>query len=172
MEVSSQSTSNLQAWVPLGLSEYRAVWDRCLAAFNFRPSTNPSSFPGIDVPSPSLTFSLPRVGAQKRLPADTDVRDLEVAALAAFRACSRPQERIYALDWQHESYWFQPHASFEEWQVPTVPDGDYCVFLAADLTWGYFGHPWEWTICVFGMPLLAALKRRPPRLFSTIIRQH
>lgn len=160
----------MAAWNSLGLTEYREVWDRFEQAFNFRPSVKPADFPGIDEPSPSVTFALPRVGVQKRLPTGTEVADLESAMLAAFRACTSPQERIYALDWHHDSFRLQPHASFEEWQVPMLPDGDYYIFLATDFSWGLFGHPWEWTMCAFGMPLLAALKYRSPRLFSTPIR--
>ena len=147
------------------------MWGRFERAFNFRPSVRPADSPGIDEPPPSVTFALPRVGSQKRLPADAEIADLESATLAAFRACTPPRGRLYALDWQHESFWLQPHAPFTDWRVPVLPDGDYSVFLAPDLSWGLFGHPWEWTLCAFGGPLLAALDQRPPRLFDTRVRR-
>jgi Protein of unknown function (DUF2716) len=161
----------LPAWSALGLSEQREIWDRFDRTFNFRPSVRPADFPGIDEPSPSVTFALPRDGAQKRLPTADDIEDLESATLAAFRACTEPGDRMYALDWQHEGFRLQPHVPFEEWLVPVLPDGDYYIFLAADFTWGLFGHPWEWTMCVFGGPLLAALERRSPRLFDAPARR-
>jgi hypothetical protein len=162
----------MDAWSALGLSEYGDVWGRFERAFNFRPSVRQSDFPGIDEPSPSVTFALPRVGPQKRMPADTDIADLASAMLAAFQGCTPPQGRIYALDWQHESFWLQPHVTFGSWRVPVLPDGDYYIFLAPDFSWGLFGHPWEWTMCAFGAPLLSALERRSPRLFNVPIRRH
>ena len=162
----------MDAWVTLGWSaEYNTVWDRFSRAFSFRPSVYPTSFPGIDEPSPSVTYALPHDGTQPRRPPDADIADLDGAMLAAFRACTPPDGRIYALDWQHESFWLAPHVPFEAWRIPVIPDGDYSVILAPDFSWGIFSHPWEWTICVFGAPLLAALERRRPRLFGTPARR-
>jgi hypothetical protein len=52
-----------------------------------------------------------------------------------------------------------------------IPDGDYHIFLAPDFSWGFFGHPWEWTICVFGAPLLATLEHRALRPLGPPIRR-
>ena len=41
----------------------------------------------------AVTFALPRVGTQKRMPTGTDIADLESAMLAAFRVCTPPQGR-------------------------------------------------------------------------------
>ena len=161
----------MDAWVELGLSAYRLVWDRFYAEFDFRPSVHSRDFPGIKEPRPSVTYALPRVDGQPRMPTAEESDDLDAAMLAAFRACTPLGMRIYALDWQHPSYFFDPHADFEEWAVPVVPNGDYYIFLSQSFSWGVFGHPWEWTMCVFGEPLLAALERRRPRLFGTPIRR-
>jgi uncharacterized protein DUF2716 len=154
-----------------GESEDDEVWERFSRDFEFRPSVHARSFPGIREPHPSVTYALPREGGAARLPTRDEVADLKAALLAAFRACTPPDGRIYALDWQHESFWLLPHVAFDEWAVPVLPDGDYYIFLAPDFVWGVFGHPWEWTICLFGANLLAAVGQRPLHLFSTPIRR-
>jgi hypothetical protein len=75
----------VEAWIALGLSEYRDIWDRFERTFRFHPSMLPADFPGIDEPSPSVTFALPRVEAEKRLPTDAEIADLKSAMLSAFR---------------------------------------------------------------------------------------
>jgi hypothetical protein len=56
------------------------------------------------------------------------------------------------------------------WRVG-LPDGDYAIFLAEDFSFGFFGHPWEATICIFGEPLLEAFQKYPPRLFEKVVRK-
>ncbi|MGC0422712.1 hypothetical protein ABIA38_008257 [Embleya sp. AB8] len=52
--------------------------------------------------------------------------------------------------------------SREGWPFGPYPEGNYHVFLAEDLRFGTFGHPWEHTFCVFGAELLAAIARNAP----------
>ena len=59
-----------------------------------------------------------------------------------------------------------------ELRVPVLPNGDYYLYLAPDLSFGTFGHPWEQTICVFGAPLLAATESNRPRLLTRAVRSH
>jgi Protein of unknown function (DUF2716) len=106
------------------------------------------------------------------------VRDIDLKAAAAFRRCTSPSDRIAVLDWQHPSHWLWPHRldledirrtwdldpgntgegahylSWPDMRRSVYPDGDYYIFLAADLSFGTFGHPWEQTICIFGQALL------------------
>ncbi|MFE1962642.1 DUF2716 domain-containing protein [Streptomyces sp. NPDC059479] len=44
--------------VQLSQAEYRRVWDRFYAEFSFRPSVNPTQWPGIKEPAVSVTWSL------------------------------------------------------------------------------------------------------------------
>src|SRR5258707_9574261 len=142
----------VQAWKPLTREEYDDVWDRFYWEFGFRPSVNPENFPGIREPVPSITWTL------LRSPWTAENEDeLHRQFLAAFRACTTAEETLYALDWQHPGYWFRPHVPFEAWAVPVLPNGDYSISLSQDFAWGVFGHPWEWTLCSFGGPLLDAL---------------
>ncbi len=91
--------------------------------------------------------------------------------LKAFQSCTLKQEFIYALDWQHECYLFNPHApidkdEFGEWLVPVIPNGDYCFFIHQDFQWGLSGDPRQQTITVFGSPLIRAIERNAPVLFQ------
>jgi hypothetical protein len=97
--------------------------------------------------------------------------DLNRKMHRALRRCTKPDRRLYALDWDHPCYWFWPRqftdaADKEAWLVPILPDGDTYIFLAEDFTFGLFGHPWEQTLCVFGQELLAVLDQDRPLLLS------
>ncbi|WP_414646490.1 DUF2716 domain-containing protein [Embleya scabrispora] len=77
------------------------------------------------------------------------------------------------LDWQHTCYRLRPDVpetdmflprvlegrSREGWPFGLYPDGDYHIFLAQDLRFGTFGHPWEHTLCVFGAELLNVIEQ-------------
>ena len=39
------------------------------------------------------------------------------------------------------------------------PDGEYCIFLADDFSFGTFGHPWQRSVCVFGAALLEQVEQ-------------
>ena len=156
-----------QAWEPLTRDEYDAVWDRFFREFAFHPSVHPDHFPGIREPRGSVTWALwPSPWREG------DEEALQEQFLAAFRACTAADETIYALDWQHLCYWLRPHRTFEEWTILVLPNGDYHIFLSRDFSWGVFGHPWEWTVCVFGEPLLHALHTAgEPAMLASILRR-
>ncbi|MEU2865764.1 DUF2716 domain-containing protein [Streptomyces mirabilis] len=81
------------------------------------------------------------------------------------------REPLWILDWQHICYRLRPDLpstdmflprvlegrSREGWPLSPYPDGDYYIFLADDLRFGTFGHPWEHSLCVFGAELLEAI---------------
>jgi Protein of unknown function (DUF2716) len=153
----------MNAWVELNEQEYSAVWDSFFFWFRFSPSTH--NFPGILELEPSLTYSW----NYDSLITNRD--NFRQNALMVFKTIIPLGGRIYALDWQHECYWFYPHLSGDEHWWIDVPDSEYAVFLAEDFSFGIFGHPWEETICVFGQVLLEAFQKYPPRLFEKVIRK-
>ncbi len=153
------------AWEPLSEDEETEVWDRFCQAFAFRPSVHSDKFPGIAEPHRSATWALP--------PRDVVVAsesNLHAKMLAAFRETTPADSMLYALDWQHRCYRFRPHADFDVWMIPVWPDAEYTIFLAPDLSFGTFGHPWEWTLCVFGHGLLTVLDRDPPEVLNDLVR--
>jgi hypothetical protein len=155
-------------WVELSSAEEDAIWQRFAAAFGFFGA-------GIREPAPSLTWDLRWVyddgeEAFRQLEAD-----LNAKALVALRACTAPGERVYALDWQHPCFWFDPRGGVsggdpDEWAVPVLPNGDHYVVLARDLRFGFIGQM-DTSVCVFGERLLAALADDPPAVFTRLLRR-
>jgi Protein of unknown function (DUF2716) len=144
--------------------EENALWDSFCERFNFRPNIHDPNEPGIIEPSPSVVFdisALPHEGEAK-------VREL---FLTAFRAVVPADDELAFLDWQHPTFRFNPHDRRIGPDLPVLPDGDYYIIVAADLSFGTFGHPWQQSLCVFGAPLLSNL---PDELFRLlpILRQY
>ncbi|AIC93438.1 DUF2716 domain-containing protein [Shouchella lehensis] len=108
----------------------------------------PDSGRRFKLPKPYIRFDI-----STKFACETD--ELERAVLTTMKACTIADETIYAMDWQHECYEFDPRKPIErdewnEWLVPLFPNGDYVIFLQKDFQWGYFGHPWKKEIAVFG----------------------
>lgn len=162
-------------WVELDIIRNEAAWNFVYDVLKFRPSMNPASWPGIVEPTDSETYSVGHVyGEPERYRMLTS--DLSERLVDALRWCCDDGEHILALEWQHLCYRFDPKSAFKyrserDWPMPALPNGDYCIFLASDFRFGWFGHPWEQTICIFGGRLLAALANRPPALFDRMQRE-
>lgn len=154
---------------------YKRIWDSFYAKFAFHPSMEPSSWPGIKEPSPSVTYSISSLYGGDEDYFNSSINDLHEKALSAFRKCSKMEEPLYVLDWQHPAYLFFPHVPFaaehwENWKTSVFPDGDYYIFINHDLSFGTFGHPWEQTICVFGEKLIHEFEKNLPNIFKEIRR--
>jgi hypothetical protein len=159
----------MQAWELLSQSEYDAVWDNFEEKFDFRPTVNPNKFPSIKEPLGSITYQFEYPSAENE---ENAITDINAKSLTAFQLLLSSNEAIYALDWQHDCYWLYPHLPFSEWRIPVFPDGDYCIFLARNFSFGIFAHPWEQTFCIWGNILLAEFQNSKPSLFEKVIRQH
>lgn len=158
-----------RGWIDISDDESDAVWERFSREFAFRPSTDPRQWPGIRIPSASVTWDLAATWQRPRhwSPATTlttfevDTEALELMVMAALRDCTGPTASVYALDWQHADYRCFPHrvddVRVEQWPVSIVPNGDYHIFLDRDFQFGVFGHPWQATLSVFGEPLLCRI---------------
>nr|WP_281288493.1 DUF2716 domain-containing protein [Saccharibacillus brassicae] len=46
-----------------------------------------------------------------------------------FKSCLEPHEYLYALDWQHESFYYSPYLQEKFPRISFYPDGDYYLFL-------------------------------------------
>jgi hypothetical protein len=162
------------AWEELTKSEHDSIWSAFENRFQFRPSVEQSNWPGIHEPEDSITYSIGHVYNESRYERLTT--DLCRKVVSAFRKTIVRPARVAVLDWQHTSYWFDPHEAFQfvsedDWPVPPLPNGDYYIFLASDLNHGFFGHPWEQTLCVFGEPMLAAFAEFKPLLIDRAVRR-
>ncbi|MER2120095.1 MAG: DUF2716 domain-containing protein [Solibacillus sp.] len=162
----------MKNWIELSEAEYEKVWNKMFDVLKFKPST--SDFPSFEVPTPFITYDISvYLGDSHGLGA---YEDLEEKALLVFKENTSRDDYLYALDWQHECYWINPHLEFEkdefdELKVPVFPNGDYYFYIHKDLKWGYLGQPWEKTITVFGEGLIKGFKKHQPKMFHKVLRQ-
>jgi hypothetical protein len=164
------------AWEELADGDRTVVWELFYEKFRFNPSTKSSEWPGIKEPMDSITFDISHFLDGSEQARTTDENGLNAEIVEIFRQCVLPGEKLYALDWQHPCYWFNPFGRFEfspmyAGMIPVIPNGDYHIFLADDFRFGTFGHPWEQTICVFGDELLGVVMREHPTLLQRTIRR-
>ncbi len=141
--------------------EYKRVWDEFDGLFTFRPSVE--AFPGIEEPKDSITFRLAE-GYD-----DSMLDELQASILGALEACNAFEKEVYYLDWQHESYQIGEPVKEEIW-ANGFPDGDYAVFLGNGMSIGSFGHPWEYSICLFGENFVKQILQQRPRMLSAVLR--
>jgi hypothetical protein len=132
----------------LNQEESNKVWDKFYDLFDFKPSVN--TFPAVKTTTAQLKFDI-----KDCFSSDYPFDKLEQLALNIFDKISKPGERLYALDWQHECYDFDSRQDmdrneFGEWIIPIFPNGEYYIFLTKDFNNIWFGHPWEQTITLIG----------------------
>ena len=165
------------AWEPMTDDEMNAIWGMFYERFRFRPSVESSDWPSIHEPAASVTHDISHAFSDGGVASTSDEIDLNVEMLGLFRQLVLPGERLCALDWHHDCYWFNPYSRFGfsstyTGMISAIPDGDYSIFLADDFRVGIFGHPWEQTICVWGQPLLEVVARHNPKLLGRVIRRN
>lgn len=81
-------------------------------------------------------------------------------------------EELYALDWQHDCFTFDPNENipagysyFDKERNCSVffpeyyPDGDYHFFASKDWKYGLYGHPWRKELIVVGEELILAIEK-------------
>lgn len=174
------------AWIPLSFDdeEDKNIWNNFRYEFNFRASTDKKHWPGINEPTPSITYSISDIYDQGEEHYQKLNKNLQDSFLAYFKALINQDGWIYVLDWQHTTHKFYPHIPFDlvslynelpvpllnEWPTPILPNGDYFIFLEPNLEYGVFGHPWEQTMCIFGQKLIDLVEKNPPLLFTKKIR--
>ncbi|OYP13871.1 hypothetical protein CFC35_04690 [Streptomyces sp. FBKL.4005] len=153
-------------------AEYRRVWDRFYTDFGFRPSTNSLTWPSIEEPVGSVTWSLTALDDD---PGDERLDRLVAMVRQGLASCVGPQGTLLALDWQHTSYRFAPREvggpGQPAWPLSPYPDGDYYIYLSEDFRCGSFGHPWEESLCLFGEELLAVVSAEVDEVLGSPIRR-
>lgn len=154
------------------LDDNDPVWAGFSEMYKFRPSTLAENWPGIAEPIPSRTY-----GIQHFYGPDFNqlTKELSEYYLACFKTVIPKGQSLFVLDWHHTCFVFDPHAGFEfesmeEWPISPLPNGDYYIFLTEDLKGGFFGHPWEQTICVMGEAFVDYLETAPSSVFFDLLR--
>lgn len=160
----------MDGWIKLSDMEYKNTWRIFKKKYSFRPSTHENEWPGIKEPAPSITYDISHFFKLKdKIDA---INDLHKKVLNAFKAILNRGDLIYALDWQHSCYKFDPRIiNIENWKIPALPNGDYYIFLTNNLMNGLFGHPWEGTICIFRQALIDEISNDSPIIFDKIMRK-
>src|SRR5262249_25865887 len=92
-------------------------------------------------PTPSITWDVSAIYLYRGTEFTALETDLSLKMLAALQRCTARGEELYALDWNHPCYFFDPHAGVadaraESWAVSVLPNGDQHHFLAQDFRFG------------------------------------
>lgn len=152
--------------------EYDRVWNRFRQRFGFRPGMSSTTWPAINEPPDSVTWSLSALDDD---PGYARLDAMVAVINAGLWACTPPDGTLLILDWQHTCYRIRPHAITAahgpHWPASMMPDGDYSIHLGENFAYGTFGHPWENTICVFGPPLLDRVAARLDEILVRRVRE-
>ena len=136
----------------------KEIWDFIFEKYKFNPSTKTDTEPFVfDVKV--LCFKLKSIWNEEQ----------ELIVNDFFKKNS--SNEIYALDWQHDCFEYNPHNYNEmkkQWfdqsrdcyvYFPSYyPNGDYFFFVSKDFRYGLLGHPWRKEIYVFGDTLIEQFK--------------
>lgn len=149
-----------------------AAYRKMKDVLEFLPSIKergePTFFPPFQMSEPYVIFAIE----------ETEDKDdvMDELILAAFCRCVEPGESVYAMDWEHHTFLFDPAdpqardsvllpgAGFggeDLWACfPSFyPDGDYSFFFTEDVRMGYLAHPWRSEVWVFGEALIGEFER-------------
>ena len=148
----------------LSSEHYEEVWERVYDTLHFRPTVDNTVVP-FKISAPYTIYG---IGISN----ECDLETFHRLITEAFINCTTPGELMYALDWQHDAFLFNPRNS-EQMQSTYVenskysdggyfacfpdyyPDGDYYFFIDEQFRFGYLSHPWREEVWIFGICLIA-----------------
>lgn len=155
--------------------EYDLIWDKVYETLKFTPSMNKSIVPfEIKEEYAIYSFDFNEI-TEKQIDMMKEVIE------NIFANMSKDNTKMYALDWQHSAFLYNPKNPEEQksfWKeddrymgggynayFPSFfPDGDYYFFIDEKFRFGYLGHPWRQEIWVWGEELIT----RMDEIYSTI----
>jgi uncharacterized protein DUF2716 len=150
--------------------DYKNIWDWVYSALSFKPSTRSTDWPSVQTEKLYCKFSIDFLW--KNGYDETLYVNFVNNAINTFIDITAPGETIYALDWQHDCFYYDPKELtsdlmlHNESSIPVIsfiPDGDYYIFITKDRQNVWFGHPWEKSVTLIGESLiLAAAKNGLP----------
>ena len=133
-------------------------------------------------PSPWLLIDLDPLWVMPEGVPDDVADEIKHLALRAFRLCTRADEWLYAFNEPEmgagPTYRFWPHRSvveeFVPWPVSFFPNGDDQAFVSQEFDWGVYAYATyeevhNWTLYVFGQPLLDAFVGHWPKAWSNML---
>ena len=97
---------------------------------------------------------------------------------SAFADCMGEDEFMYALEWQHGTFKYNPridaaygcyvmYSSLPDTRAyyPDFhPNGDYFFFVSKDFSGGYLTHPWQKRVWFYGSKLVGLIKKQEEKL--------
>lgn len=154
-------------WKPMHGPTMDKVWDWFYKEFEFRPSVYPQDWPSIH---PQVHhFKLDISAIFEDYPSEAQLEAFEDLCKVIFLRLTRPGDLLYALDWQHDCFEFNPRMGWTESEsryISIFPDGDYHIFLTSDLGNLWFGHPWEQSVTLVGEGIARLAERMLPEFES------
>lgn len=121
----------------------------------------------LHIPNPKMCFEV--FSFFKLEPFEYFYNELNEFAIKLFKKIAK-DKIIYAMDWQHSCYSFDPNLPFEKnefsdgclpgcniWPIPFFPNGDHLFFLTSDYKNGVFGDGFNGEIHFWGHEMLNAL---------------
>lgn len=156
-----------EVWILLDDKEYDTVWNKVYSYLKFAPSVNPNN-PFV-IPVNYEVFNICELSHWNKC-ADNLIKSI-------FARCMCDDDFMYALDWQHSGFKYNPKlkkplekckfipdqrydgGGYNAYFPDYYPDGDYYFFLAQDFTWGYLTHPWQRKLWIFGDCLINEIEQ-------------
>ena len=153
--------------------QHHTVWDRVKNELRFFPNCSDRNsdtlFPPFVIDKNHVIYDIENTN-------DDETQGMENLITKAFIKCTKPGERIFALDWHHCAFLYDPRNKDEQQSVfvsdekymgggyhayfpDFYPDGDYYFFIAEDFRFGYLTHPWRQEAWVFGDDLITEFEK-------------
>ena len=139
---------------------YQRIWDKIFTEYSFYPSV-----------SSRKRWLIPN-GVFQAFRFEHIWKEQQEAIVNAI-LCDVIGEEMYALDWQHDCFLFDPHEKipigYESYDIERncnvyfpeyYPDGDYHFFISKDWNFGLYGHPWKKELIVVGEDLIFAIEKK------------
>ncbi len=148
--------------------EYDLIWDKVYETLKFTPSMDKSIVPfEIEEEYAIYSFDFDEI-TEKQIDMMKEVIE------NIFANMSKDDTKMYALDWQHSAFLYNPKNPEEQksfWKeddrymgggynayFPSFfPDGDYYFFIDEKFRFGYLGHPWRQEVWVWGEELITKM---------------
>lgn len=148
-----------------GTKEYDLVWDKVYEKLKFKPSCKYRGHSMEDNLPFEIEGSFAVYGIENM--SISQIKLMDDMVRGVFAAVAKENGRMYALDWQHSAFLFNPGDMEEQkscWKEDSryngggynayfpsfYPDGDYYFFIDEAFEFGYLGHPWRREVWVFG----------------------
>lgn len=152
----------------------RSIWDRVYNEFDFKPNSKDNSH-SFDTPLPFKIKKEYMVYSIENM-TEKQIDKMDLILKKCFSELTAEGRKMYALDWQHTSFIYDPKIEPEQeiqWKngqfisderysgggymayYPSFyPDGDYYFFIEENFEFGLLGHPWRREIWIFGTELI------------------